>query len=173
MTEPHPVTVTRTVSVAATQALAAAVAELALPGDVIVLAGELGAGKTAFAQGFGAALGVDEPIVSPTFTIARQYAGRLPLHHLDVYRLEHLHEALDLGLGEALDDGSVVLVEWGDAIVGVLGTSYLDVRITFGESDDDRVLTLRAVGGGWAARTGALTEALAPWCAGDQAGPPC
>lgn len=165
--------VARTGSVAATQALAAAVAELALPGDVIVLAGELGAGKTAFAQGFGAALGVDEPIVSPTFTIARQYAGRLPLHHLDVYRLEHLHEAIDLGLGEALDDGAVVLVEWGDAIVGVLGTSYLEVRITFGEADDDRALRLTAVGAGWAARADALTEALAPWCADGQAGPPC
>ncbi len=161
--------VARTASVDATRALATALADLAHPGDVVLLSGELGAGKTAFAQGFGRGLGVAEPIVSPTFTIAREYDGRLRLHHLDVYRLEHLHEALDLGLGEALDDGGVALVEWGDAIVGVLGASYLEVRITFGEGDDDRVLAIAAVGPTWAPRVTGLGPALAPWLVADRA----
>jgi tRNA threonylcarbamoyladenosine biosynthesis protein TsaE len=153
----------RTASVAETRELAAVVAGLVAPGDVVVLAGELGAGKTAFAQGFGAALGITEPIVSPTFTIARQYAGRLPLHHLDVYRLEHLNEALDLGLAEVLDEGAVALIEWGDVIVPVLGADYLEVRIEYGDADDDRRFALAPQGSAWVARGRALGEALAPW----------
>lgn len=147
-----------------TRALARALSALAMPGDVIVLAGELGAGKTAFAQGFGAGLGVMEPITSPTFTIVREYEGaRLDLHHLDVYRLDHLREAGDLGLGEMLDEDAVMLVEWGDAILAALPADYLEVRITFGEGDDDRHFEIRSVGVRWAARHRALAEALAPW----------
>src|SRR3546814_6440163 len=86
----------RTDSVDATRELAAVVAKQATAGDVILLAGELGAGKTAFVQGFGAALGVDQPITSPTFTLAHQYEGALVLHHLAVYRLERLAELEDL-----------------------------------------------------------------------------
>jgi tRNA threonylcarbamoyladenosine biosynthesis protein TsaE len=149
---------------ATTRDVAAAIASVAVAGDVYLLAGELGAGKTAFSQGFGAALGITDRIVSPTFTIARQYSGgRLHLHHLDVYRLEHLREATDLGLSELLDDGGVALIEWGDAIVPVLPADFLEVRITFGEGDDDRLLALRPVGHGWQARCRMLHEVLAPW----------
>lgn len=155
--------VARTSSVDATRDLAAAVAGLARPGDVVVLAGDLGAGKTAFVQGFGRALGVEERITSPTFTLVHVYEGRLPIHHLDAYRLEHLNEALDLGLAEMLDDGGVVLVEWGDAILPVLPHDLLEVRLTFGDGDDDRGLHLRPIGPGWAARWAALTRALSPW----------
>lgn len=154
-----------TASVEETRALAAAVAGLAAPGDVVVLAGDLGAGKTAFAQGFGAALGVTEPIVSPTFTIARPYEGRLRLHHLDVYRLEQMAELADVGLTEMLDDGGVVLVEWGDAILPALPAEHLEVRFRFGAGDDDRALSLRVSGDRWSARRRALAGAIEPWAA--------
>src|SRR3954454_6191052 len=86
-----------------TRALGAALAAILRPGDVVVLEGDLGAGKTTFAQGVGRALGIDEPVVSPTFTIVREYDCRVPLAHVDVYRLESLGELHDLGFEEVLD----------------------------------------------------------------------
>jgi tRNA threonylcarbamoyladenosine biosynthesis protein TsaE len=153
----------RTASVDETKALGAALAELARPGDLLLLAGDLGAGKTAFVQGFGHGLGVTAPITSPTFTLANQYEGRLLVHHLDVYRLDHLNEVLDVGLPELLDDEAVVLVEWGDAILPALPNDYLEVRLTFGVDDDDRTLELSTVGGRWSARRRALATALRAW----------
>lgn len=147
-----------------TRELAGQVAALAKPGDVVLLAGELGSGKTAFAQGFGRALGVDEPIVSPTFTLVRTYAGRLSLVHVDVYRLDHLQEVVDLGLPELLDDGGVALIEWGDMAAPVLPADFLEVRFEYGEADDDRRLSFRVVGPSWAPRQTALHTALARWC---------
>ncbi len=115
-----------------------------------MLAGELGAGKTAFVQGFGAGLDVTELITSPTFVLARDYSdGRMPLHHLDVYRLEQMNEVYDIGLPEVLDDGGVTLIEWGDAIVPALPPDFLEVRLTFGAEDDDRTIIVRAVGPSW------------------------
>jgi tRNA threonylcarbamoyladenosine biosynthesis protein TsaE len=159
--------VAQTRSVEETRDLAAALASLVRPGDLLVLAGDLGAGKTALAQGLGRGLGVRERITSPTFTLVHVYdGGRLPMHHLDVYRLDQLSEATDLGLPEMLDDGGVVLIEWGDAITPVLPHDYLEVRLTFGAGDDDRQLAFRPVGPGWAARADALAATVAPWGAG-------
>jgi tRNA threonylcarbamoyladenosine biosynthesis protein TsaE len=157
----------RTTSVDDTRRLGSSMAGLARPGDVIVLAGDLGAGKTAFAQGFAAGLGVDEPVTSPTFVIARTYEGRLRLHHLDVYRLESMQEAEDVGIAELVDDGAVTLVEWGDVVTPVLPAGYLEVRLTFDDDDgdDDRTVTVERQGKGWAARDRALHEVLAPWLA--------
>jgi tRNA threonylcarbamoyladenosine biosynthesis protein TsaE len=154
-----------TTSVDETRDMAAAIAGLARPGDVLLLAGELGAGKTAFVQGFGRGLGVTGQITSPTFTLAHQYEGRLTLHHVDVYRLEHLSEVFDVGLPELLDEDSVVLIEWGDAILPVLPNDYLEVRLTFDEGDDDRVVELRPVGARWMGRERALEAVAAPWTA--------
>lgn len=151
-------------SVDETRQLGAAVADLARPGDVLVLAGDLGAGKTAFVQGFSRGLGITDRVTSPTFTLVHVYeGGRLPVHHLDVYRLDQLSEAVDLGLAEMLDDGGVVLVEWGDAITPVLPHQLLEVRLTFGDGDDDRTLAFRAVGSSWADRLPQLELALDPW----------
>jgi tRNA threonylcarbamoyladenosine biosynthesis protein TsaE len=159
--------VAHTSSVGETQDLAGALAGLAQPGDLIVLAGDLGAGKTAFVQGFGRALGVTEPITSPTFTLAQQYEGRLTVHHLDVYRLDQLGEVAELGLSELLDDGGVVLIEWGDAILPVLPNDYLEVRLVYGPAadatDDDRRIVLRSVGPAWARRQVSLLHAVSPW----------
>ena len=143
--------VARTSAVGETQALAAELAALAEPGDLIVLAGDLGAGKTAFVQGFGRGLGVTEPITSPTFTLAQQYEGRLLVHHLDVYRLDQLGEVAELGLGELLDDGGVVLIEWGDAILPVLPNDYLEVRLVYPPVVGDTGI---GTGGGSSAGTG-------------------
>jgi tRNA threonylcarbamoyladenosine biosynthesis protein TsaE len=153
----------RTTSVDETRDLAAAVGALARAGDLVVLAGDLGAGKTAFTQGFGRALEVTEPITSPTFTLAQQYEGRLTVHHLDVYRLDQLNEVADLGLSELLDDRGVVLIEWGDAILPVLPNDFLEVRLTFGSGDDDREVALRSVGPAWAGRQASLHRAVSPW----------
>ncbi len=140
-----------TIGVDQTRALAASVAELVRSGDIVLLAGELGAGKTAFAQGFAAGLGIDEPVTSPTFTLVRTYTGRLRLHHVDVYRLENLQEALDLDLAELIDDGGVTLVEWGDAVAPALPAEFLEVSLDYGADDDRRTVVLRPVGRRWSA----------------------
>ena len=163
-----------TTSASETQQLAAALAAIAEPGDLLLLAGEMGAGKTAFAQGFALGLGITEQVTSPTFTIVREYSGgRLALHHLDVYRLESLSEVADLGLSEMLDEDAVMLVEWGDAVLPALPDQYLELRITFGEDDDQRLLELRGVGGSWPARARVVAETVAPWRAEDQGAEPC
>jgi tRNA threonylcarbamoyladenosine biosynthesis protein TsaE len=157
--------VARTKSVDETRSLAGTVAQVVVPGDLFLLAGDLGAGKTAFVQGFGRALGVTEPITSPTFTLAQRYDGRLVIHHMDVYRLEQLHEVLDLGFGELLDDGGVVMVEWGDAVLPVMPRDYLEVRLGFTDDEDDdaRSVTVRPVGPRWSARWPAVLDAVSPW----------
>jgi len=145
-----------------TRAVAAALAALARPGDLLVLQGDLGAGKTHFTQGFARALGVTDPVTSPTFTLANRYEGDLVVNHLDAYRVDHLAEADDLAIPELLEDG-VTLVEWGDNILPALPGSRLDVRITLGPGDDDRRLEFEAVGSAWSARESDLRAAVAPW----------
>lgn len=144
----------RTTSVDDTRALAAALAEALRPRDLVVLTGEMGAGKTAFTQGLGRALGIEGRITSPTFTIAQTYeGGRIRLHHVDVYRLNHLHEALDVGLAEMLDEDAVVVIEWGDAVRAVLPPEYLEIRITFGPSPGAAAAGAAATTAGSAAAT--------------------
>ncbi|CAN5626243.1 hypothetical protein BH10ACT3_BH10ACT3_12290 [soil metagenome] len=155
--------VTRTSSPDGTRALAAALAELARPCDLLLLVGDLGAGKTAFTQGFGRGLGIDDQITSPTFALVQSYTGRLDLYHLDVYRLQQINEALDLGLSEMLDDDAVTIIEWGDTIKQALPRDYLEVRIGFGDDEEDRIIELAPVGSRWQARMRALTIALAEW----------
>lgn len=154
-----------TAGVDQTRALAAAVSVLARAGDLVLLAGELGAGKTAFAQGFAAGLGVDEAVTSPTFTLVRTYpGGRLTMNHVDVYRLERLQEAVDLGLAEMADDPAVTLIEWGDVVIPALPTDFLEVCMAYGDDGEDhRSLSLKSVGRPWAARERALHDALTPW----------
>lgn len=159
---PSPHLCLRTAAPDETKALAAALATVVDDGDLLVLVGDLGAGKTAFTQGFAAALGVTDPVTSPTFTLANRYEGRLVVNHLDVYRIEALEEAQDLALVELLDDG-VTLVEWGDVILPALPDDRLDIRITFGSGDDDRELALTAVGPRWTDRVHTLSNGLAPW----------
>jgi len=152
-----------TAGVDETRALGGAVATLVDIGDVVVLVGDLGAGKTAFVQGFAASLDVTAPVTSPTFTLANRYEGRLVVNHLDVYRFEHFGEVQDLALPELLDDG-VTLVEWGDTISLALPAEHLSVTIRFGEGDDDRSFEFRGRGDRWRGRAGRMGAALEPWC---------
>ncbi len=146
-----------------TRDLAAAVATSARRGDVVLLSGDLGTGKTTFAQGFARGLGVTEPVVSPTFTLIRSYQGRLPLVHCDVYRLDHVQEVIDLGLPEMLDEGAVALVEWGEVTASSLPPDYLQVQIEFAGGDDERRFELRPSGPAWAGRAPELQAALGRW----------
>ncbi|MBW3536509.1 MAG: tRNA (adenosine(37)-N6)-threonylcarbamoyltransferase complex ATPase subunit type 1 TsaE [Actinobacteria bacterium] len=146
-----------------TRDLGAAVAPLAEPGDVVILTGDLGAGKTRFTQGFARALGVDEQVTSPTFILVRRYQGRLPLHHADLYRAESVDEVADLVLGELADSTGVALVEWGEAALGVIGGDMLEVRLELGPGDDDRIITLSPAGPRWSVRSQDLEKALVPW----------
>jgi tRNA threonylcarbamoyladenosine biosynthesis protein TsaE len=139
-----------------TLALAGAVGELLRPGDVVSLVGGLGAGKTVFARGVARALGVTEPVVSPSFTIVREYEGRLPLVHVDVYRIDRLQELHDLGFEELVRDDAVTLVEWGDVIDGMLPGERLDVRLAGGDGDDERVVEIEGHGRSWRARAAEL-----------------
>ncbi len=146
----------------ATDRFARAVADVVRAGDVLVLTGDLGAGKTAFTRGFAAALGVVEPVTSPTFTLVHEYDGRLPIHHLDVYRLGQDGDVEDLAFVELLEDGGVTVIEWGNLIERDLPADRLELTFELGPPDrpDDRVITL--VGhGDWCSRVGALVEAAA------------
>lgn len=149
-------------SLAETHDLAARLASLARVGDVVVLAGEMGAGKTAFAQGFGRALGVTEPITSPTFTVVHAYdSGHLPLLHADLYRLESTGEFDDLALAELTEGHGILLVEWGDVVPERLG-DHLEVRLErIDEAEDARRVTIRQRGHAWDARWSKLEAALA------------
>lgn len=154
----------RTSGAAETQALAAALAAECQAADLLVLSGDLGAGKTAFTQGLGRGLGVTERITSPTFTIAAVYEGReLTLNHLDVYRLGSLAEAIDLGINELVDADAVTVIEWGDTIEPVLPHDFLRVAITFGREDDDRLLAIDAHGPAWADRLDRVHKAISAW----------
>lgn len=147
-------------SLADTQTLAEAIATLARRGDLILLAGEMGAGKTAFTQGFGRGLGIVGPITSPTFALVHSYGpGRLTLHHADLYRLERHHELADLGIDELLDDG-VVVVEWGDVIGTALGDHLLISLTTEPGVDTLRTIRISAHGSQWASRWGQLSDVV-------------
>lgn len=156
-------------SAEATRAVGRAVASVVEVGDVVVLAGDLGAGKTTFAQGFAAGLGVVEPVTSPTFALVRQYrcipadarcAVRMVLH-MDLYRLDRLAEVADLGLAELVDDQAVALVEWGDVAVAALGDERLTVSLQPGSTSDDRIVAVTANGTSWPDRLPRLRGALA------------
>ena len=125
--------------------LAFQIGEHAEPGQIYTLNGDLGAGKTVFAQGFAAGLGVREPVNSPTFTIVQEYMGRLPLYHFDVYRIEEPEEMEEIGYRDYFYGDGVCLIEWAGQISELLPDQRMDVTI---ERDplkdfDFRTITIR------------------------------
>jgi tRNA threonylcarbamoyladenosine biosynthesis protein TsaE len=144
-----------------TRTIGEALADAFRPGDVVSLTGELGAGKTCMAQGIARALGIEGRVTSPTFLLVKQYEGRLPVVHCDVYRLGRLQDVVDLG-DEVMGPDQLTLVEWGDAIAQLLPPDHLEVEITLSEDvdDADRILRLRGHGA-WEARLAAVADRLA------------
>ncbi len=127
---------TETRSAAATEAVGAGLAARLGPGDVVVVAGEVGAGKTTLIRGAARALGVVEPVTSPTFTIGQRYAGgRLPISHLDLYRLEDLDGEDPALIDDYLGADGVAFVEWPAVGIGRLGRPALEVRLEHAGED--------------------------------------
>lgn len=151
--------VCNTYSAEETRIVGASLAPVLLPGDVISLSGDLGAGKTAFVQGVAIALGVEKGVTSPSFTLVHEYKGRFPIVHLDVYRLDSFQEVIDIGFEEYLDPDSIVLIEWGEAIAPMLPRRHLDIDIRRAQdpdAEDERCLIFRPHGTEWIGKVQAM-----------------
>jgi len=137
--------------IATTRAVAARVALLLQPGDVLLLEGDLGTGKTTFTQGLASALGVAEAVTSPTFTLMNIHptGAGFDLVHVDAYRMDRLSEVVALALPELLDDGAVVVVEWGERAAAALPGDHLRILFELGPGESDRKVTLDPVGERW------------------------
>ena len=152
-----------------TRALAAALAPLCHAGDVVLLVGDLGAGKTVFAQGFAAALGVAGPVTSPTFALVRQYrcgpsSPVRTLIHADVYRTGSVAEVTDLALAELVEEDAVAVVEWGDVAAPALGESALEVTLVVPDAaaaPEQRDVTFSGRGR-WSERAAEVATVLDP-----------
>ena len=130
-----------------TRAIARALGAVLVPGDVVALTGDLGAGKTVFCKGLGEALGIPpDRVVSPSFTIVTEHAGRMPFRHVDVYRLSSVREAEDIGLEESLRGDGVCVVEWAEKIGILLPNDRIQVTFLFSEEGGDRRRLLVSAG---------------------------
>lgn len=116
-------------SPARTRRLGTNLGRLAQPGDVILLTGDLGSGKTTLVQGISRGLGVREPARSPTFVLVSEHHGRLPLYHVDLYRVEGLEEAIDIGIEEFVEGEGVCVVEWADRVPDVFPLEHLSIHL--------------------------------------------
>jgi len=128
-----------------TQQLGVRIGELTLPGDILLLVGTLGTGKTCLTQGIAWGLGIKEYALSPSFVIVRELHGRLPLYHIDLYRLDHIEEIVELGLDDYLYVGGVCVVEWAERGLSVLPAEHLLIQISY-LSDSERSFQLKPSG---------------------------
>ncbi len=128
-----------------TQKFGVCIGELALAGDIFLLVGALGTGKTCLTQGIAWGLNIEEYALSPSFVIVRELYGRLPLYHIDLYRLDHLEEIAELGLDDYLYSNGVCVVEWAEKGLSVLPTEHLLIQIGY-LSDTERSFQLKPSG---------------------------
>jgi tRNA threonylcarbamoyladenosine biosynthesis protein TsaE len=142
-----------------TQRLGSGLGRLAQPGDLFMLVGGLGAGKTCLTQGIAWGLDIDGYATSPTFVVINQYRGRLPLYHIDLYRLDSVEEVVDLGLDDYLYGNGVCVVEWADKAMNVLPPEHLLVEINY-VSDTVRDLILNPGGQRYRAMLSQLKKEL-------------
>ena len=128
-------------SVEETEQLGAELAQQLQPGDVLALTGEIGAGKTTFARGLAQGLGIPAAsVASPSFVLVRQHSsGRMPLYHADLFRLDNLPQAANVGLEECYEAGGVTLIEWGNKVPGVLPEEFLEIRFDLLDSQSRRI----------------------------------
>lgn len=145
-----------------TQRLGIRLGELAQAGDVFLLIGNLGSGKTCLTQGIGWGLGIKEYAFSPSFVIAREYHGRLPLYHLDFYRLDRIEEVLNLGFDEYFYGRGVCVIEWADKGLAALPRDNLSVRISY-LSDTERSIRLESKGKHYSELLKSLNLDLETW----------
>jgi tRNA threonylcarbamoyladenosine biosynthesis protein TsaE len=146
-----------------TRALGEALSPVLEPGDAVALTGELGAGKTTFVQGVARGLGFGGAVVSPTFTLVREYRGDLTLYHADVYRLDRVQDVLDLAFEEMTGPDGVLFVEWGDAVEGLLPRDHLSIELTVPGDEEIRRLVVSGIGPAWSGRWERLERGLRPW----------
>jgi len=118
----------------------------AKPGDLLLLSGPLGAGKTCLTQGVAFGLGVQEYARSPSFIIVSRYRGRMDLYHIDLYRLDDLAEIMDLGLEEYLTGGGISVVEWADKATSLFPQEHLWIEMAYGEEENERCIVFNARG---------------------------
>ncbi len=131
-----------------TRSLGEELSRLLRPGDVLVLRGEMGAGKSELTRGIARGLYIDGPIASPTFTILQAYdSGRLPLYHFDWYRIIHPEELYEIGAEEYLSGRGVSVVEWPDKAPHMLPESYLQISLAYGAGENERVIEITPMGG--------------------------
>lgn len=147
-----------------TREIGQALASVLVPRDTVVLTGDLGAGKTTLVQGVGRGLGVEDHVASPTFTLVHEYAGRLDIAHVDVYRLERVQDVLDLAFDELGGPERVLLIEWGDAVSDLLPEDRLRVELTTDPTDaETRRIVMTPQGSSWALRWERLEQVLDPF----------
>jgi len=143
-----------------TQQLGRIIGELARSGDILLLSGPLGAGKTCLAQGIAQGLGVKENAASPSYVLMREFAGRLPLYHMDLYRLE-FKEIAELGLDDYLYGHGVCVIEWAEKAVALMPPEHIAINLAYaGESE--RSIDILPSGTRYETMTRDLTAALAP-----------
>ena len=145
-----------------TQRLGKHLGEMAQAGDLFLLAGTLGSGKTCLAQGIACGLGVQEYAVSPTFVLVREYHGRLPMYHIDLYRLDHIEEIVDLALEEYLYGNGICVIEWAEKGMDVLPGEHLLVKLS-NNSASERLLVLEPYGEHYRRMLTSLKEELKTW----------
>ncbi len=122
---------------------ASKLAHALVPGSIIALYGELGAGKTCFVQGLAAGLGIDQPITSPTYTLIHEYHGTTALYHIDLYRINSTEEALNLGLDEYLDGQGITAIEWAQRADSLIPPHTIHVYIDAGSEEKERIITIK------------------------------
>ncbi len=165
----------RTRSATETTSLGSRIGAILRPGEVLLLCGDLGTGKTTFVQGLAQGLDIATRPRSPTFTMVHTYdGGKYPLVHADLYRLESSTEVLSLGLEELFEPPAVAVVEWGEKATPIVGDHYLELGFSYGEGDDDSEDDTRNIRflpfGRWRERMSDLSDAVRSWATSGPAG---